>query len=140
MRSRLVAAGLLLGVVACSSSSSTTTGGTASSTVVRRGGPNLITFDEIQQLGNAAQNAFEIIERLRPTMMRARSSTLEGGGGGQSISPVAVVDEVPQGDLSNLKNISAVSVREIRYLSATDATQRWGTGYTSGAIQVITRR
>ena len=34
---------------------------------------------------------------------------------------------------------SHAEVKEIRYLSATDATQRFGTGHTAGAI-IVTRR
>jgi hypothetical protein len=31
-------------------------------------------------------------------------------------------------------------VREIRYINARDATTRWGTGVSSGVIQVVSKR
>jgi len=51
-----------------------------------------------------------------------------------------VVDGVAIGQVENLVNVNAISVMEIRYISATDATTRFGTGYVGGAILVTTKK
>jgi hypothetical protein len=35
--------------------------------------------------------------------------------------------------------MSANDIESTRYFSASDATTKWGTGYTGGAIEVTTR-
>jgi hypothetical protein len=94
-----------------------------------RGSANLITEAEIA--ATAYQNALEVVTNLRPAMMRPRP----GGG------PVMFyLDDVKMMDLSNLSTVPANRVREIRYISAQDATTRWGTGHASGVILVTTKR
>ena len=143
MRTRgVLLAGLGL-VLACSSSGG---GGAATggATTVRRGSSTLITSDEIEAAGAGVENAFDIVQKLRPTMMRSRAVTFgtpraDGTQGGESINVIAYVDEIRLGEVGNLRTVPATQVREIRYISATDATQRWGTGHGSGVIQVITK-
>ncbi len=50
------------------------------------------------------------------------------------------MDGVAYGSIENLANLNAMSVREIRYLNATDATTRLGTGYVGGVILVTTKK
>jgi hypothetical protein len=131
----------LVALLACSSGGATSGGASAA----RRGGANLITAEEIVSSGGNMESALDIVERLRPTMMRPRASTFgavrsDGTQGGESIPVVAFVDEIRLGDVTNLRSVPAAQVLEIRYISATDATQRWGTGYSSGVIQVITKK
>lgn len=141
MRSHRVLLVALAALVACSSAG-TTAGSTAAAAdnAPRRGNANLITEGEIQQIGGAVESAFDLVERLRPTMMRSRASTFGASQAGESINVVAYVDEVRLGEVTTLRSVPATQVKEIRYHSATDATQRWGTGHGSGAIQVITKR
>jgi len=54
--------------------------------------------------------------------------------------PKVVVDGVAYGAIENLANLNAVSVGEIRYIGATDATTRFGTGYVGGVILVTTKK
>ena len=94
-----------------------------------RGSANLITEAEIT--ASSYQNALEIVQSLRPAMMRPRP----GGG------PVMLyLDDVKMMDLNGLSTVPAGRVREIRYISAQDATTRWGTGHASGVILVTTKR
>ena len=98
-----------------------------------RGPADLITEAEIN--AGVYQNALEIIQNLRPNMTRPRGTTA-------SASPVPVVpymDGVRLQDMSALSTIPAGRVKEIRYISATDATTRWGTGHSSGVILVTTK-
>jgi len=86
------------------------------------------------------ESAFDIVQRLRPAMLRSRTSTFGSDNQGQQVPVVVYSDDVRLGTVENLRTIPAMQVREIRYISATDATQRWGTGHSSGAIQVVTKR
>jgi hypothetical protein len=95
----------------------------------RAGRRNVITAEELQAI--EVSTAFEAVRRLRPTWLRSRS----GGG-----DPVVFIDNVRAGDLNMLDQLYLTTVRELRYVSPADATTRWGTGYTNGAIEVITRR
>lgn len=142
MTTRRVLFVALAALAGCSSAGTTpgSTGAAAAPNALRRGNSNLISEGEIQQLGGAVESAFELVERLRPTMMRSRASTFGASQTGESINVVAYVDEVRLGEVTTLRSVPATQVKEIRYHSATDATQRWGTGHGSGAIQVITKK
>jgi hypothetical protein len=52
---------------------------------------------------------------------------------------VIYVNGMRAGPLEALRSISAVDVQEIRYISAADATTRWGTGHSGGVIEVRIR-
>ena len=150
------ACGMTLGILAvvagCASSGSSTTtttattatAATASTTAARpaarRGSANLITEEEIAGSGRQFASAFEIVEALRPSMMRARGSSGGSASSGENSNVMAFVDEIKLGELSQLRGIGASEVKEIRYISATDATTKWGTGYMNGVIQVIRRK
>ena len=128
----------MVALAACSSSS----GGTAtqsSGAPTRRGGQNLITAEEIASSGGL-ENALDAVQRLRPGMLRPRTTTFQSGNQAAGVPVLVYSDEVKLGGIENLRSIPIGQVREIRYLSATDATQRWGTGHSSGVIQVIIRR
>jgi hypothetical protein len=73
-------------------------------------------------------------------MLRARPSSTFGQGTAPSEGIIVYTDEVKIGDVNQLRNVPASQVKEIRFISATDATQRWGTGHGSGVIQIVTKR
>lgn len=98
-----------------------------------------ISWAEIEATADDALTAWDLIQRLRPAMLRPRAFSLRGRGGG-AVSVVAYLDNVRLTDLRSLQNVWREQVYEIRYVSASDATTRWGTGHASGAILVITRR
>jgi len=107
---------------------------------VPRGSSNLITSAEIEAAAQDIQNAYELVERLRPMMMRPRNLSAGAVGAGTTFGVVAYVEEVRLGDLEALATVMRATVREIRYIGATDATTRWGTGHSSGVIQVVLKR
>jgi len=139
MRKGMLVLTAVIALTACSSGGAST-GGTTSSTTVRRGGSNLITPEEITAAGAGMESAFDIVQRLRPAMLRSRTSSFGSDNQGQQVPVIVYSDDVRLGTVENLRTIPAMQVREIRYISATDATQRWGTGHSSGAIQVVTKR
>jgi outer membrane cobalamin receptor len=119
---------LAASLAACASSSS----GTSSPGRQR----DLITMQEIQS--STGSTAYEVIEMLRPEMLRTR-----GSASMRSASPeyaVVYVDGVRSGGLEALRNVPREMLQEIRYLNGADATTLYGTGHGGGAIQVRTRR
>ena len=98
----------------------------------KSGGANLITQEEIEYAN--VTNAFEAIQRLRPQMLRKR-------GGSEGINPIMVyVDNAPLGSTDLLNTVQSTKIKEIRFLSAIDATQRFGIGNSEGAILIATRK
>lgn len=111
---------------------------------------NLITADEIR--GSSATNAYDVIARLRPQFLRTRGTIPTGGmtsrndaGSSQqgqlagTVQIAVYLDDTVIGSVDALKQIESSAIEEIRYYSAADATTKWGTGNSAGAIQVITR-
>ena len=90
---------------------------------------NLITAEELS--GLSLSSAYEAIRRLRPAWLQAR---------GRSGPPVVYRNNTRWGgDPRSLENIRIDDVSEMRFLSASDATTRYGTGFTGGVILVVTR-
>lgn len=136
MRTTRLVLAMLVIATACSSGG----GMQSASGNVRRGGSNYITNEEVLSAGGGIANAFDLINRIRPTMLRPRATSF--GVNNESVTHPVVVysDDVPIGTVDALRSIPVGHVYEVRYFTATDATQRWGTGHPSGAIQVITRK
>jgi hypothetical protein len=106
-----------------------------------RGPANRILEQEIVALGAQADNAYDIVERLRPTMLRSRGPTSFGAAQGSATPAIVVfLDDARLGEIGSLRNIASVTVKEIRYHTGTEATQLWGTGFGGGAIQVISKK
>ena len=106
-------------------------------------------LDEIPQAEVEAASmqfgtAYDIVRALRPTMLMSRGITTARS---QSQSPVweadhsikVYVNGIRYGGVESLATIPSNVVREIRWLSAGDATIRYGTGNVAGAIVVATR-
>jgi hypothetical protein len=118
------------------------------STARRSTSSSVITAEEIA--GVEVSTAFDIVQKLRPQFLRGRGSTStrsgapEGTGTAGAPATTATqvrvyVDGALAGDVEALRRIAANSVRDIRYLSAADATTRYGTGHPVGVIEVRTR-
>jgi hypothetical protein len=122
---RIALAALVLG--ACASGGSGGPGAAAP-----RRNPDVITVEEVAEAH--VQNAYDAVARLRPAFLASQ------GGTTRSHPIQVIVDDIPQGGVSVLRGINATEIREIRRISALDATQRFGTGYTGGALLVKTMR
>lgn len=96
---------------------------------------DLITADEIEAA--SVSNAYDAIARLRPAFLRGRGqSSIQTPG---SDLPIVYVNGLRTGTIEHLRSIPAQDVQQIRYINATDATTRFGTGHTGGVIEVTTR-
>lgn len=103
------------------------------------GGPrrdrNLITLEELEDLQQFT--LLDAIRRLRPRWLQV-SRAVNTRGNPQEF-PRVIMDRIPQGELEALGQISVSDVLEVRFLSAADATLKYGTGYAAGAIEVTRR-
>lgn len=101
----------------------------------------MITAEEIASI--SASNAYEVVQRLRSQWLITRGAagtrepTLEGGLSG---GIVVYLDGVRRGGVDALREIPVEQIRELRYIDAKDATTRYGTGHTSGVIEVYSKR
>ena len=74
---------------------------------------------------------------MRRTWLATRGVTSFRAGPGQTM---VAVDDAPLQASAALEQISARDVKEMRYLSATDAVQRYGTLTAGGQVIVIVTR
>lgn len=95
---------------------------------------DVLTRDEIEQTD--ARTAYDAVARLRPRFLILRGPTDRQGQTPRRV----IVDGVPHEDFSALSYIRADEVIEIRFLSSSEATMRFGTGYPMGALLVRTVR
>jgi hypothetical protein len=101
---------------------------------------DLITEAEIAERAAEASNALQIVQKLRPQMLATRGRFSPADSSEAGARAKVVVDGVALGAIENLAGVNAVTVHEIRYIGATDATTRFGTGYVGGVILVTTKK
>ncbi len=124
---RILLTASLASLAACASASSTAADRP-------RRDSSVISSAEIATI--QVSNALEVIERLRPNMLRSRGMVSINSN--PSSYPVVYVDGQLMGELAVLRNLTPTAIREIRLLSANDATTRFGIGHPGGAIVVTT--
>ncbi len=115
----------------------------AAATASGGGNSNLITSELLREADPEGLNVYQIIQRNRPRWLReGRGDTsfgnAAGGAAGSDFARV-VLDGLPYGAINELRSLEADQVESIEYMSASDATTRFGTGYSGGAILVRTR-
>lgn len=98
--------------------------------------PDVITRSEV--MNTQATNAYDAVRLLRPAFMRTRGPTSLTRQ--QTDVPVVYLDDRRLGDPSYLRDIPIQLIFEIRYLSASEAQQRWGSGHPAGVILVISAK
>jgi hypothetical protein len=97
----------------------------------------LITAQQLEELGPGI-SAYEAIERLRPTWLRDRGVNSASPAYANDTMPKLHVDQTPF-PLDNLKSMRTTDIETMQFMSSTDATTRYGTGYVNGLIEVRTR-
>jgi hypothetical protein len=100
-----------------------------------RSRPDVLTEADLAK--TEAPNALLVVQQMRPTWLRGRASGTVSAGAPPEV--VVYVNGARVGSPRDLEQISRNSIKEMRYLSASDATTRWGTGHSLGAITVTTR-
>ena len=130
--SRRVLVAATMALTACASSGS---GASAA-----KQNPNVISMEEIVE--SSASNAYEVIQRLRPNFLRTRGAVHGTPGATNAVEMVDLVvylNENRLGGSDQLRQISTTDIKEIRYFNSSEATTKWGTGHSAGAIQVVSR-
>jgi hypothetical protein len=136
MRAGLVVAAFVMAI----SSGCATAGSASSGTSKGTRSQDVIAEAEITSRAREATTALQVIEQLRPQMLRGRGVSSPSDVSGEATLPRVYVDEVSYGNLNTLSNVSAGQIKEIRFLNSRDATTRWGTGHMGGVILVTTRK
>ena len=123
---RLVA--LMLGLAVATGCASSKTAAQAGA--AHRSTGNVIGGEELS--GTGATNVYEAVQRLRPQWLT--SARIRRGGSGDEL--VVYLDSNRYGTLTSLQGLSLGGIQEVRYYGASEATNRFGTGHTGGAIVV----
>jgi hypothetical protein len=109
-----------------------------------------ITPDEIAQTRNAS-NAYDLVLQVRPLWLQVRggistagtSRTSSSSGGHDAPAdadlPVVYVNGQRFGNAERLREIDISQVRQVQFLSAAEATTKYGQGHQRGVIE-LTRR
>ena len=105
---------------------------TAATTRAPRGDPAVLAAEEIER--SNVGTLHDAIQRLRPHFFFSRGRTSLRGANPR---PAVIVNNVPQASFESLRGISATNVQYVRFLSAPEATTRFGTGYMAGVIEVV---
>lgn len=124
MNSKVTAAGIVFVTLACACAR-------PPAATVPRSSSRVLAGSELQH--PAAANAFDLIRVRRPAFF-SRS-----GPAGEDL-PVVYIDDVPVLALDELRQVPTYALVEIRYLTASEATFRYGFGHSGGAIVVRTDR
>jgi hypothetical protein len=96
---------------------------------------DVITQEELSAIETLSVR--EAILRLRPAWLRSRGAVSVAGADDQL--PKVMINEAPS-DIGVLETLRSQDVVLLRFVSASDATTRYGTGYVNGLIQVTTGR
>lgn len=103
-----------------------------------------ISTEELREAGN--QSAYDVVQRVRPRWLMTRgthslSEAPRGWGVGRQVVVIpgndkikVYLDGVRLGGVDAMRRVASDGLTSIQFLTARDATQRYGTGHTHGAI------
>lgn len=104
---------------------------------VRQSSRDRSVLTQQELAGSGARDAYHAVQILRPGWLRPHGPTSMSDP-----TPAAVivyVDGQRYGGASTLEQFRMGSFKELRYITGTDATSRWGTGHGGGVIYLSTR-
>jgi hypothetical protein len=144
MRRPLIALTSFVALIICLSecASGGSTASTASTATAPAGRPNPDVITAAEMAKSTGQNAYEIIKELRPRFLQSRGATAPGAGAysRQPLDPVVYFDERRLGSFDELSQIVVSQISEIRHFNSSEATARWGTGHSAGAILILSKK
>lgn len=76
----------------------------------------------------SASDALDVISQSRPTWLRSKG-----------IEPSVYMNGIQMGDLSALRSISINIIKDIKFLTPSEATTMYGTNNMGGVIEIRTR-
>jgi hypothetical protein len=120
---------LMLGLAgtACAAASSSTR-------PMASAGREVITAAEI--VASRVTDVYQAVTQLRPEFLRKRNTTPMVSYSRPQV--VVYLDDMEFGYPESLRHIPLDRVRQIRYLSRSEADLRWGRYHPAGAIHVVT--
>lgn len=74
-------------------------------------------------------SAYEVVQQLRPNWLHGSGAMTTGSRG-----LTVFMDGTNYGSLSTLKDVRMYELIDIKYLSASEASNRYGTGYEGGVL------
>lgn len=101
------------------------------------GGSGTLTSQQIRKVQGQYDDMYQVVQNLRPMWLQTRGNVSFRDPEAQN--PAVFVDGVEQGRVEALRRIDPSDVEEAEFLSASDATTRYGTGYPGGVIRISTR-
>ena len=105
--------------------------------------PTRIARAEMAPVAERVANAYDIVLALRPAMLVLRgvgAPTNPASTSRDNSSGIRVyIDEVNVGGVEMLRTVPSEIVVQVKWLSAIDATTRYGRGHGAGVIGVTTR-
>lgn len=114
---------MMLSVGACASSESSGSQGQKD--------PNQITTEDIEQ-SKSMGNVYSLVQRLRPQWLRKRGRSSISSPG----DIIVYVGGARFGGPGSLRQVEVTNVEALEFLSAAQATNRFGGGHEHGAIIV----
>jgi hypothetical protein len=94
---------------------------------------DVITAEELATTGES--NVYMAVQRLRPQWLRARPRGQTRLAGAET-GVVVYIDATRYGSLNSLQSLAIGGIYEIKRYDASEATNRFGTGHTNGAIVI----
>lgn len=119
----------VVGLIACSSAERSTGDRPNRST-------NVLNEEEILQANSS--NVYDLVSKLRPKWLYGRGT--KSFLSPEASVPIVYVNGVRHGTVETLYNLHVADISQIRYLSASEATTRYGLDHTSGAILITYSR
>lgn len=99
-----------------------------------RSSSRVLTAEELTEASEL--NCYQAVQRLRPGWLRTRGRVSFTSQQGIRL----YVDGMARGYVDEMRSIRATAVAEMRYLSAPEATSRFGTDHVDGAILITLKR
>jgi hypothetical protein len=96
----------------------------------------VLTAEEISKSG--ALTAYDAIRIRRPAFLTPQGPKTTGTATRSTMHPAVYLNGMYYGEVESLKDISALNIKDIRYIEAKDATIMYGTGHVAGVIMVST--
>jgi len=124
---------LVIATMACASSSGSNESGQQTATPSSRRSNDVMTEQELRE--STVLTALDAVRQHRPTWLRGRGATSMG----TQAEPVVYYADLRMGGVQSLSQFNIGGIKELRYFNATEATNRWGTGHSAGAILVVPR-
>ena len=106
------------------------------------GNAGLRDYNVIRQNEITAQNgtnAWDLITHVRPSYLKTRGRSSINNSSVSTEYASVFMDGQYFGDLTSLRNIPTMNIREIRYLPSNESVTRYGMQYGSGVIEIRTR-